>query len=61
VVLAFGTGRRGIEWSASLDSRLNFWVGGATTSDWTVGIKLFAAFVLLTWLLYTTKEQDGEG
>jgi hypothetical protein len=62
--LAFGSPPVGKDWSASLDydlhSRVGFRVGGAPAGGWSIGINLFPLFVLLAWLLYTLKDQEGE-
>jgi hypothetical protein len=49
-----------IEWSAQISNRFDFRIGGSPGGDWSLGVNLFAVFVLILWLFYTrTNQRDG--
>lgn len=55
----------GNAWSAAihygLGSDVGIRIGGAPAHGWSVGVNLFAIFVLLVWLLYTWKDETVWG
>lgn len=49
-----------IELSCQLDSLFQVRIGGSPSGDWTIGINLFAVFILAIWWLYTSPKLSGE-
>jgi hypothetical protein len=49
-----GAGRIGayFEWSAQLGSQFQFRIGGSSEGDWSLGINLFAALLVLLSSIY---------
>jgi hypothetical protein len=46
--------------SSQLDSLFQARIGGSPSGDWTIGINLFAVFILAIWWLYTSPNLAGE-